>query len=203
MKEDLQRLARWQGRLGLKGRCLWRGFLRGSAVLFFLSLAWVFALGMGRDHSPLLLLGWGGWIAASVAVAGALEERFAGRAPWRTALACIALGWAASLGAIAQWGYMAGLEGGQVAGWQSALEAPTRVSKDALIALLLCCQLLGAMVLAHRGKVIGALCLANVAVLYVPVLIGLFLACAFEDWVWTTLEATPLESPDPEQGAKG
>jgi hypothetical protein len=205
----LTRLAAWQARLGPWGRASWRGGLRGFATFMLLVGLWVFSLVMGEDHSPLLVLGWGGWAATSLGIVGAFEERWGKQAPWRTAFLCNFVGWLACLGAIAQWGYMAGVEGGQIAGWESALAALSRVRKDVWVALFALCQLLGATVLVRRKPGPAGFFYANVAISLVMFPIGLFLVCSFEDWVWSVLEkAAPtgpsdLGSPDPEVGASG
>jgi len=213
LKEALARLGAWQGRLGPFRRSLWRGALRGGATFVILAGLYLFSLAMGEDHSPLLLLGWGAWASASVAAAGALEARWGQTAPWRTALACTALGWLACLGAVAQWGYMSSVDLGQAAGWQSALQALGEIRKDVWVALASISQLLGATVLVRKGRGMAALFYANVTISFVFFPIGLFVVCACEDWVWKTLEeageeAAPAEgagfgSADPEGGVSG
>lgn len=184
----MERLGKWQADLGPWGGALWRGSLRGSATFLILIALWLFSLAMGRDHSPLLVLGWGGWIAISVGLTAACDARWGEGAPWRTTFLCTFIGWASCLGAIAQWGYLGGISGGQIAGWQSALRAPLAVKLDVWVGLAGSSQLLGATVLVRRGRGLAAICWANVAVSLVAIPIGLFVVCEFEDWVWSALE---------------
>ncbi len=206
MQSRLHKLAAWHARLGPGGRSVWRGGVRGATTFAILLALWLFSLAAGEDHSPLLVLGWGGWIACSVGVVGALEERWGEAAPWRTTLLCTAVAWFASLGAIGQWGYMRGVSHSQLEGWESALHAPLAVPLEVWLGLAAACQLLGAVVLLRRKKPIAALFYANVAVSMVMIPVGLFIVFAFEDFVAATLEeAAPPPSPDPilEQGPSG
>lgn len=180
--------------------------MRGVTTFAILVGLWLFSLAMGEDHSPLLVLGWGGWIAVSVGLVGALEERWGEGAPWRTTLLCTLVAWFAALGAIGQWGYMKGVSHSQLEGWEGALHAPLAVPFNVWIGLAAACQLLGAVVLVRRGKGIAALFYANIAVSMVMIPLGLFVVFACEDFVAATLEeAAPPPSPDPslEQRASG
>jgi hypothetical protein len=175
------------------------GIVAGVIMSAALPLGLAIEFGDPEDFPCASFLGWSVFVAGVLGGLRGVEQRWAERAPWRTAIACTLLAYLAGTIAVGQWHYSQAVSQGQVAAWQAAFEGLVELEGEGLLFLYLACQPLGAAVLFRQGKGDGSLMWANVCLVVFTYIVALVVVGLIEEWLWRM----PLRLAEAEAGQHG